>query len=130
MTTYVVAVTCSAAVLVFIVELLRRRQLREKYAALWLALGLGMLLLVIFPGLLTGVASLVGVAVPVNLLFFIALLTLLAVAVHLSWELSRVEDETRSLAEEVAILRFEIEELRGDRAPPGGREPPATSSSP
>lgn len=130
MTTYVVAVTCSAAVLVFIVELLRRRQLREKYAALWLALGVGMLLLVIFPGLLTGLASLVGVAVPVNLLFFIALLTLLAVAVHLSWELSRVEDETRSLAEEVAILRFEIEELRAGGARPGGREPPAASSSP
>lgn len=119
MTTYVVAVTCSAAVLVFIIELLRRRQLREKYAALWLLLGLGMLVLVVFPGLLTGIADLVGVTVPVNLLFFIALLTLLAVAVHLSWELSRVEEETRTLAEEIAILRLEVEDLRASRS--GGR---------
>lgn len=112
MTTYVVAVMCSVAVLVFIVELLRRRQLREKYAALWLLLGTAMLVLVVFPGVLTNLAVLVGVTVPVNLLFFIALLTLLAVAVHLSWELSRVEEETRSLAEEVALLRFEIEQVR------------------
>ena len=125
MTTYVVAVMCSAAVLVFIVELLRRRQLREKYAALWLVLGVGMLVLVVFPGVLTGLAALVGVAVPVNLLFFIALLTLLAVAVHLSWELSRVEEETRSLAEEVALLRFEIEQLRVGSSGESDHEPPS-----
>jgi len=34
------------------------------------------------------------------------------VSVHLSWELSRLEDETRVLAEELALLRSSLERLQ------------------
>ncbi len=40
-----------------------------------------------------------------------ALTLLLGVSVHLSWELSRLEDETRSLAEDLALLRSSVERL-------------------
>lgn len=112
MTAYLVALVGALAVLVLIVELLRRRQLKEKYAVLWLVVGSGTTLLAIFPSLLSATADLVGVQVPANLLFFAALLLLLGVCVHLSWELSRVEDETRILAEEVALLRMDLERPR------------------
>ncbi len=36
---------------------------------------------------------------------------LLLVSVHLSWEASRLEEETRTLAEEVGLLRMQVEAL-------------------
>jgi hypothetical protein len=104
-------------VLVIVIELLRRRQLSEKYAVLWLLVGTAVLVMAAAPGVLEWLSKLVGVKTPSNLLFFVASLTLLVVCGHLSWETSRLEDETRTLAEEVALLRLQVEEAQRDRRP-------------
>ncbi|MCW2779211.1 MAG: hypothetical protein JWN17_2936 [Frankiales bacterium] len=109
---YGLALVAAVVAMVLIVELLRRRQLTEKYAVIWLTVGLGIVVLAVSPGLLTRAADLVGVAVPSNLLFFVAGIVLLLVCLQLSFETSRLEDETRSLAEEVALLRQELEAVR------------------
>ena len=96
-------------VLIIIVSLLLRRQLREKYATLWIIIGLVILVLAIFPGLLLGLSQALGVEVPANLIFALALVLLIGVALHLSWELSQAEDEVRRVAEDVAILRADME---------------------
>lgn len=98
-------------ILVFVLDLLRRKKLREKYAALWLIVGFLILILAWFPYLLGVAAGLLGVQVPSNLLFAISIVFLLGVLLHLSVEISAVEDETRTLAEEVAILRVQVEKL-------------------
>lgn len=108
------------AILVFILEMLRRRRLREKYALLWIVIGLALLVLAAFPQLLFWAAALLGVQVPSNLLFAMALLLLLCVCLHLSYEQSQSEDELRVLAEEVAILKTRVREL-GDSADTLGR---------
>ncbi|WOQ68824.1 DUF2304 domain-containing protein [Microbacterium limosum] len=107
----IVAAGISFAILVlaFIVVLLLRRQLREKYATLWLVIGISLLVISLFPGLLVGMTRLLGVQVPANLLFAMAIVLLVGVALHLSWELSRAEDEIRRLAEETAILRADLD---------------------
>ncbi|MDT7786973.1 MAG: hypothetical protein QOF58_5392 [Pseudonocardiales bacterium] len=110
MSAYIVAIIGSVLILLGIMELLRRRQLSEKYAVLWLVVGLLLLVLTIFPGLLGSLSAVAGVEVPSNLLFFTAIVFLIGVALHLSWELSRLEDETRKLAEDLAILRLDVEE--------------------
>lgn len=97
-----------------VVGMLHKRKLREKYAALWLVVGVATLVLAAFPELLTVVARLVGVQLPSNLLFILSILMLLGVSLHLSWEISIVEDETRILAEEVAILRTLLETLESN----------------
>ncbi|WP_243076976.1 DUF2304 domain-containing protein [Microbacterium sp. SS28] len=102
-------------VLAIIVILLTRRQLREKYALLWLVIGVAILVLALFPGLLGGLAGVLGVEVPSNLFFALAIALLSGVALHLSWELSAAEEEIRRVAEEIAILRVDVEELRTDR---------------
>ena len=107
-----VGIAFALIVLAIIVVLLLRRQLREKYALLWLVIGLACLVLAVFPGLLIGLADLLGVEVPSNLLFALALALLIGVTLHLSWELSTAEEEIRRVAEEVAILRTEIDSLR------------------
>lgn len=111
----VAAFILSLAIVGVVFEMLRRKKLREKYAALWLIVGIGTLVLAAFPRLLTIVTELAGVQLPSNLLFIISILLLLGVCLHLSWEISVVEDETRALAEEVAILRALMEE--GPAAP-------------
>lgn len=132
MTDYVVAILGAALLLAFMVELLRRRQLAEKYAALWLLVGLVLLALLVIPGLLRWVADGLGFAVPANLLFFVAVTFLVGVAVHLSWELSRAEDETRALAEELTILRDRVDRLEhprqaSERPSAGDGRPPSTT---
>jgi hypothetical protein len=119
--THLIAAVCGLLVLGFMLELLRRKQLREKYAILWLFVSLGVVVLAAFPSLLNWVAHRLGVSDPPNLLLFSAVIVLLLVAVHLSWEASRLEEETRTLAEEVGLLRMQVESLGVDRvaATPG-----------
>lgn len=104
----VAGIIFAVMVLGLIVVLLLRRQLREKYATLWLVIGLALLVISIFPGLLVQLTHLLGVEVPANLIFAISIALLVGVALHLSWELSRAEEEIRSLAEESAINRADL----------------------
>jgi hypothetical protein len=109
----------SAVVLLALFELLRRQRLREKYAVLWFFVAVGVLALALVPGLLTGLSELVGVQVPANLLFFLGSIVLLVLTLQHSYELGRLEEKTRTLAEELALLRLELRELQ----PPPSKRP-------
>lgn len=98
-------------ILVIVIWMLLARKLREKYAVMWLVIGLAVLLLGVVPELLLWLTRLLGVQVPANLLFSLAIVLLLGVALHLSWELSQAEEEIRRVAEEAAISRAELESL-------------------
>lgn len=107
-----VGIAFALVILALIVTMLMRRHLREKYAVMWLLIGAAMLVLALFPDLLGALAGLLGVIVPSNLLFALAVALLIGVTLHLSWELSRAEEEIRRVAEEVAILRTDLERLQ------------------
>ncbi|MGI9823120.1 DUF2304 domain-containing protein [Agromyces sp. Marseille-Q5079] len=94
-----------------VVYMLLTRKLREKYAFFWIVIGLVVLVLGIFPQLLEGLTLALGVQVPSNLLFSLAIVLLLGVSLHLSWEISQAEDEIRRVAEETALLNTEVERL-------------------
>lgn len=98
----------SLSILIFLFEMLRRRHLREKYAVLWVAVAVASLVISVAPVTLRWVSELVGVEVPSNLLFFLASLFLLLTSIHHSVELGRLEEKTRTLAEELALLRLEL----------------------
>ena len=114
------AVAVVVAALLF--RVLRSGRLREKYAALWLVLGSVIVILGVWPNLLQWVARLVGVQLAANLLFFLAILLLLGVALHLSLAVSKLEEEARTLAEEVAILRLDFDESQRNRLSRGERD--------
>jgi hypothetical protein len=96
-------------VVVTLFEMLRRHRLREKYALIWFVLAMGSLTVAAFPALLYGLADLLNVQVPSNLVFFIASLLLLAMSLQHSFEIGKLEERTRTLAEEVALLRLSAE---------------------
>lgn len=133
MSAYGTALIGAAAVLITIAEMLRRRRLREKYAALWVVVGLGVLILASAPGLLFWLSHRLGVQTPVNLAFFVGALVLLIVSVQLSAEISTLEDRTRTLAEEAAALRLRIERLEattGSRPDQWRPAPPVEEPTP
>lgn len=118
---HLIAIVAAVATITVIVELSRRRQLREKYALVWLAVGVVMAVFAISPYLFNHLAHSMGVKNPPDLLTVLASLFLLVVCVQLSWELGRMEDKTRVLAEEVALLRKELEAQKDSPTGPQAR---------
>jgi hypothetical protein len=99
-----------AAVLTFgiVIEMLRRRRLRERHAAWWLIAGLLAIIVSIFPSTLEWVASSLGFEVPVNLVFFVSLFILFLVALQHSSELTELESHNRAIVERLIILELKV----------------------
>jgi hypothetical protein len=114
---HIIALVSALTTLSVIVELSRRRQLREKYAVVWLGVAVVVAVFAIAPGLFNRLAHAMGVINPPDLLTVSASLFLLVVCVQLSWELGRMEDKSRLLAEEVTLLRNDLNELRTPTGP-------------
>ena len=110
MTNTLIAAGASLVIFIFVFDLLRRGVLKEKYAVLWLLVaGVGLIFAVV-PGLLDWLGSALGIGAPVNLLFFVMGVVLVLVSVQLSYELSRHEARIRRLAEEVALLKEQVDD--------------------
>ena len=103
----IVVTAVAVMYLLFILALVRRRQLREKYAFLWLAVGVAVVLLALARTVADRVAAFLGFAYGPSAVFLFSTIFLMGVAAHLSWEVSRLEDKTRRLAQEVALLKPE-----------------------
>ena len=105
-----VALTTLALIL-FVARMLRKHNFKSKYTLLWLAIAVIMGTLAVFPGLIDNASYAVGVDYPPAAFLGVAVAFLLVVVVQFSWELSRLEERSRVLAEEVAFLRAEQELL-------------------
>jgi hypothetical protein len=116
MSGYIFAVVLCVLLVASLVQLLRSRRIREKYVAIWILVALGVIVLGAFPALAGAVARLVGVVLPVNLVFATSLAVLLFVCVQLSVSMSSTEEKTRTLTEEVALLRLQVEQMAAERA--------------
>jgi cell division protein FtsW (lipid II flippase) len=122
------AVAASVLLLLIVVELIRSRRLRERYALLWLLTGLVLLALSAWRGGLNTIAGWVGVQTyPPAVLFAVALLFVLAVLLHYSTVLSRVTDQNVILAQRVALLELELRERASASAADGVAAPEATA---
>jgi hypothetical protein len=119
---HVVLVLITAGMLGFVLHLMRSGRLRAKYAMLWTTVGAGLVVLAAFPGLLDWTAVRLGIYYPPAAFLMAAVAFLFVLTVHFSWELSRLEERTRTLAEEIALLRNELEGRGGPKQaePPGG----------
>lgn len=115
---YLLGIVGALLILVVAVELLRRGKLRERHTFWWLIAGTLSLVIAVFPSILDALAALLGVDVPVNLVFFVGIVVLFLVCIQQSTELTRSEERTRTLAERVALLedRLRDVERRGTRA--------------
>ncbi len=124
---YVFGIVSALLVLFVVIELLRRGRLRERHAVWWLLAGTLALIAGVFPAVLEQAAALLGIAVPINLTFFVSIAILFLVSLQQSAELTKLEAKTRTLAERVAILELLQRRQPGD--PDDGIAPAAHDSS-
>lgn len=99
-----------------IFELVRRRHLMERYALLWLAAGVVVLILAIWQGLLTTVSSWVGIYYPPAALFAAGFVFVLIMLLHFSIVVSRLSDQNKILAQRVALLQQHLEKSERETA--------------
>jgi len=105
----VFALVTSLAAFVFVLDLVRRRRLREEYSWLWLLTAGAMVLLVVWYRLLILITHIVGAVTPLNTLLLCAVLFLFAIAVHYSMIISRLTVQVKNLAQELALLSARVD---------------------
>lgn len=105
--------------LAIVIEVVRRRRLSEGYALLWIAVGIGGVLLGVARPLIDRFSDSLGVSYGANLVFAFVFIFLIVVCINLSMHVSKLEDQVTSLAEELALTR----------GPQTGTAATATSSS-
>src|SRR5438445_13898471 len=87
----IIGIVGSVGLLLFILELVRRRQLKEEYTVLWVITSVVLLLLAAWPGLLRGVRNLIGAGSEASTLYFSGLIFVVALLMHFSVRVSRLE---------------------------------------
>ncbi len=109
------AIIGSIVLLLIILELVRRKYLRERYALIWIVTGGLFLLLSVREEILRDIARVLGFSLPVNALFFFGILFLILIVLGLSVVTSRLAEKNRALTQEVVLLKKRV----GDLEKPG-----------
>lgn len=121
---HVLATAGTLVAIAFILRLVRLRQLRSKYALLWLATAVLLLPLGLAPQMLEPIATWLGVDYAPSAFMLLAIGYLFLIVVHFSWELSRLETRVRSLAEDLALLQHRHDMQANRTEPPGADATP------
>jgi hypothetical protein len=110
-----VAAVAVVLVLAVIIELIRRHRLQERYALLWIATGGVMLFFALWRSALDRFAELVGVAYPPSALFMVAGLFVFVVLLHFSMVLSKLSEQNKTLAQQIALLEQRLRDRDENR---------------
>jgi hypothetical protein len=100
----VLTILVALLLLVGVIELVRRRRLLERYALVWLFSSVVLLGLAVWRGALDRIAEMIGVAYPPNALFIVAFGFVLWMLLHFSVAVSRLSDQSKVLAQRLALL--------------------------
>ena len=105
------AIIISLSLLLFIVELVRRKKLREEYSWLWLLTGTIILILALWYDLLQWITHVIGAGLPTSTLFFLGLVFLILIAIQFSVKVSELNNQVKNLTQENGLLKNRIEEI-------------------
>ena len=106
----VLSIVASGSVLLLVVELIRRGRLKERYSLVWLFAGAVLLLLSLSRTLLESISRLLGIFYAPSLLFLLAFLFLLLINLHFTVVISGLSEKNKRLAQEIALLRQEMQD--------------------
>ena len=112
----IAAAIASLVLLIAVLELVRRRRLREKYALLWILTAIVLLVLSVWRGAVTSIATALGVSYGPTVLFAVGALFVLVVLLHYSTVISALTDRTVVLSQQLAILEERLRRLEADQS--------------
>ena len=105
--------------LIVIINMIRKKALELRYSLAWLAVGAGVIILDLFPGFMEWLSGLMGIASPVNMLFFLGFCFSLIIIFILTIAISRMSVRIKNLAQELALInkKYQInrEESHGNK---------------
>lgn len=93
--------------MVVIINMIRKKNLELRYALAWLGVGVGILILDLCPSLVTWISVKLGIASPVNMLFFLGFCFSLIIIFVLTVAVSRLSVRVKELAQELALHQKE-----------------------
>jgi len=105
------ALAVSVVVFIFVIDMVRRRRLREEYSVLWLVTSVVMFILVIQYEWLVAITYWIGATTSTTTLFIGSLVFLMLLSVQFCIKISRLTDQVKDLSQENALLRKKIETL-------------------
>lgn len=106
-----IAILGCILLLVVIVELIRQKHLRERYALIWVVTGVILLLIAVYRDLLIVISQFLGFSLPSNALFFFLILFLVLISLGLSVISSKITERNKILTQEVVLLKKRVEDL-------------------
>jgi len=106
----IVSLVVSLLVILWVTQLIRTRKLREEYAILWFAGAIGLFLLSLKRDLINVAAEALGVVYPPSLLLLAAIFLGFLIAMHFSVSLSRLSEQNKVLAQQLALLKDAVEQ--------------------
>ncbi len=103
------AILISLFLLAIIIELVRRKKLREEFSWLWLLTGFVIMFLSIWDGILIRIARFMGIVAPVSTIFFFAIAFIFSIALHFSIRISNLTNQVKNLTQEIALFKKLLE---------------------
>jgi hypothetical protein len=116
--TQIISALAAVGLTLFVLELVRRRRLSEEYSLLWVVASASVAILGFSTPLLRAITHALGILYETSTVFLFGLAFATAMLLYLSVKLSRLGQESHTLTRELALLRFELEALRGARPEP------------
>jgi hypothetical protein len=108
------------ALALYVLDLVRRRRLSEEYSLLWVVATVTVAILGFSTPVLRAITRALGILYEGSTVFFFGLAFTIAMLLHVSIKLSRLGQENHALTRELALVRHELEQLRGGADGPGG----------
>ena len=99
---------CLLIVLVYMVNQIKDKKLVLQYTLSWMFLIFGLAVVILFPGILNVISKVIGIAVPVNTVFFLGFLFALVIIFNLTSAVSKMSVEITRLTQELALLKKRI----------------------
>lgn len=109
------ALIVAVSFLVFVLELVRRRKVKEEYSWLWIFAGAMMFLLVVWPGLLMFVTHAIGAGAPTTTVFLFGFMFLLLINLDYSARISDHKEQIKKLTQRVGILKKELTDFKNQK---------------
>ncbi len=119
----IIAIVVTVLMLAVVIDLVRRRRLVERYALLWMLAAAFLVVLAVWNGGLNFIADVAGIKSPPNALFLLGLAVIFGLLLNFSIAFSRLSEETKILAQEVARIDREQRRVRKSELLAGEVEP-------
>lgn len=104
----ILSVSASLILLLYLLEMVRRRKLRTEYSILWLFGSAVMLVFSINKNWLDYVSQAVGIFYPPSFLFLIGMFFMLLILIHFSITISKLQQMNKKMAQELALLKQRV----------------------